>query len=90
MMQGERRVLLAEGTENVKDWSQAQGTYVTTPHLDGPQRGATVGEVRLERIDRWGADRREAQRLCSETINLVTGGEWSLYSRGQGDPNTNP
>ena len=90
MMQGERRVLLAEGTENVKDWSQAQGTCGTTTQLGGPQRGAAVGEVRLERTERWGADRREAQRLCSETINLVTGGEWSVYSRGQGDPNPNP
>ena len=49
-----------------------------------------VGEVRLERMGRRGADHREAHRLCSKKITLVTGGEWALCSRGQGDPNPNP
>ena len=57
MMQGERRVLLAEGTDNVKDWSQAQGTYVTTPHLGGPQKGGCGGRGEAEE------DRQVGSRL---------------------------
>ena len=47
---------------------------------------AVVGEVRLERMGRRGVDHREAQMLCVEKITLVTGGEWALCGRGQGDP----
>ena len=38
MKQVERRLLQAEGRENVKSWSQAGGTCGMTTHLGGPWR----------------------------------------------------
>ena len=59
-------------------------------HTPGwPTEGqAMVGEVRLERMGRRGADHREAQMLCVKKITLVPGGEWALCGREQGDPLT--
>ena len=87
MKQGERRMLLAEGTVNAKSWDSGL-RHMWDNHTPGwPTEGqAMVGEVRLERMGRRGADNREAQRLCSENITLVPGGEWALCGRGQGDP----
>lgn len=78
------------GHRNAKAWSQAQGTCGTITHLGGPWgRGEeAVGEGRMKKMGRWGGDHRQAQNDLSEMIALVTGGEWALYSTGQGDSNS--
>ena len=61
-------------------------------HTPGwPTEGqAMVGEVRLERMGRRGADHREAQMLCVEKITLVLEENGLCAEEDRETPNPNP